>query len=149
MPTAILQKNVQDYVFAGKSKYPPIIETPSGIALLEIQGTININDRALTAGSVSDLSNGLDNFNPYLRRKIGKIDFSNHENGEIVMEVDEHQRLRGKITKLKQPLGLLKLNKDDDNTVGNDENAEIEIPIVEIITHKVVFATRPEPLIKI
>lgn len=47
------------------------------------------------------------------------------------------QLLRGNIQKLAAPLAVLDVSNGD----------EPEIPVVDIITHKVVFSKRPEPML--
>lgn len=190
--TLIRKNNVnQDY-----NALPSVLKTPSGLALLEIQGSIYVGSRPLIdfghgLGLLQETQQDEDNEEEdknYLHfdnstvelQKLGRFDFSNLEKGgnEVLLYIGDHQRLRGKIVQLKTPLAVLQMNphqncdghsmgQDNDvnmappssnvsidstrdnyhRQVAYDEKANVEIPILEIIRHKLVFATRPEPVV--
>lgn len=73
---------------------PELIRTPSGMAIVEIQG--EVVSHTLKEGT----------------RRVGTIEFSGNT---AVMVIDGKQRMRGSIKKLDKPLGMLKmdpLNRD-------------------------------------
>uniref|UniRef100_A0A060T590 ARAD1B02772p n=1 Tax=Blastobotrys adeninivorans TaxID=409370 RepID=A0A060T590_BLAAD len=165
---------------------PPIVKTPSGVALIEIQGTINVGSQPLTSSELhlsvneDEQENGVQalEFEPSAyERTIGRFDFSRmDQTGEVVLDIGHHQRLRGKVVKLKNPLALLQMNPGVDREelearaqeVGASQvhsqsqaqskvpgstqsadnvNESVDIPVLEIITHKISFTTRPEPIV--
>lgn len=166
---------------------PPIVNTPSGVALIEIQGTINVGSRPLTSSELhlsvneDEEESGVQalEFEPSAyERTIGRFDFSRMEQtGEVVLDIGHHQRLRGKVVKLKSPLALVQMNPGVEReelearaqevgasqahsqsqaqskvagtsaqSVGN-VNESVDIPVLEIITHKISFTARPEPIV--
>lgn len=142
MPVANLKKID---INIGNIIVPSILKTPTGLLLIEVQGTLHIGQKAL----VSSGSLGLDANETVSKAShdlIGVFDFSELEKGgkEIVLNVDQHQRLRGKIVKLKDPIAILRTDAISDST-NPDEPPEI--PIVDIVEFKAVFSNMPEPIV--
>lgn len=124
---------------------PSILKTPTGLLLIEVQGTLHIGQKAL----VSSGSLGLDANETVSKAShdlIGVFDFSELEKGgkEIVLNVDRHQRLRGKVVKLKDPIAIVRTDAVSDST--NPDEAP-EIPIIDIVEFKAVFSNMPEPVV--
>ncbi|CAN6674913.1 hypothetical protein TRVA0_072S00122 [Trichomonascus vanleenenianus] len=154
MPTAVIEK-ADDYgsIDQVPNRFPEVLHTPSGIALVEIQGIINVNDKPLL-GSELDLAkfegyqSDDDDITPgVIRKHLGQFDFSKFDKGEVTLEVGDNQILRGKVAKLRTPLAVLEMSSSTASS-SQDQNANTTIPIVEIIRHKITFSLRPEPLIK-
>ena len=107
------------------------MQTPSGLAILEIQGTINLpaplpNETSTPVGRL--VFPEYDEKNPA----------SNNESQKTVhLYVGKHQRLTGEVKKLPNPLAVLQKRH-------NSENEELEI--AEIVHYKILFSHRPEPV---
>lgn len=112
---------------------PNILQTPSGLAILEIQGTVN---STLQTEPGSNLP-------------LGKLDFplynANAPAGDnawqkrVHLYVGKHQRLTGEVKKLPQPVAVLR------KVPGESADGQA-LEVAEIIYHKVLFASRPEPV---
>lgn len=115
---------------------PGLIQTPSGLALLEIQGTLNS-----TAGGETDEigQSAID---------IGKLSFplyhpadtSNSKDWQkkVHLYVGSNQRLTGELKKLPNPVAIIRKRQ----TPGE---ASEDLEMVDIIYYKLSFTHRPEP----
>ncbi|KAK4250076.1 Ctf8-domain-containing protein [Corynascus novoguineensis] len=143
---------------------PPLLQTPSGLALLELQGTINLPpfppDTAPTSpafGAAAKASSSPSSALPTI--PIGRLHFPDYDGStsgdstvwtkRVWMYVGEHQRLHGEVKKLPRAIavlrrrrGALKLGDDRDQEGTSTE----ELEVVEIVKWKVVFSSRPEPV---
>lgn len=115
---------------------PPLLQTPAGLAILELQGTINVPDPDDASSSVS----------------IGRIDFPDYRPdaldpsstawmNQVYLYVGQHQRLTGEVRKLLRPLAVIRRRGE-----GGDDDAVEDIEIVDIVKYKLVFSNRPEPV---
>ncbi|KAL9013188.1 MAG: hypothetical protein Q9173_002098 [Seirophora scorigena] len=132
-------------VHPGQNPLPDLLQTPSGLAILEIQGTINtpVPDNAVT-GHAGDSSSP--------STLVGRIvfpDFRPHDPTgstawmkRVHLYVGSHQRLTGGVTKLSSPLAVIRRKPESDASVAGTE----ELEIAEIIYYKVLFSSRPEPV---
>ena len=155
------------------SPLPSLLHTPVGLAILEIQGTINIPD--LESGATST--------------RIGKLVFPDYDaerdadrEGAWMKKVwlyVGHQRMLGEVKKLGKPLGVVgrkgtlneseidttsegkgKSDRDAGDSMDIDQDVEDalargkeaenhgeveELEILEIVRWKIVFSSRPEP----
>lgn len=112
------------------SSLPQLLHTPSGLAILEIQGTIN-TPAATGSGepaAVGHLTYPL--YNPALN---GEEDLGWMK--RVYLYVGKHQRMTGEVKKLGQPIAVIRKK-------GQGEDLEI----AEIVRYKVLFAHRPEPV---
>ncbi|ROV97092.1 hypothetical protein VMCG_07479 [Cytospora schulzeri] len=120
---------------ANTSTLPQLLQTPSGLALLELQGTFN-----------TPAPDGPDD----TRVPLGRLDFPDYRPDSITfdpsstawmkrvyMYVGQHQRLTGEVKKLPRAVGVVRRREG----VEGDE-----LEIVEIVKHKIVFSSRPEPV---
>ncbi|KAI5820802.1 putative sister chromatid cohesion protein Ctf8 [Pyronema omphalodes] len=115
---------------------PQLLQTPSGLAIIELQGTINHpNDGSL----------------------IGTFIFPQDDDKEkgkkVWLYIGSHQRMLGEMKKLGTPLGVLRRRERGDVNMDIMETEEEkwsgeELEIVEVVYWKVVFAGRPEPVTK-
>lgn len=125
---------------------PQLLQTPSGLALLELQGTINL-PAAAEEGSQQQ---------PHI--PIGRLDFPDYRPDSITfdasstawmrrvyMYVGQHQRLTGEVKKLPRAVGVVRRRQQPGGGGGDDDRAE-ELEVVEIVKYKIVFSSRPEPV---
>lgn len=128
---------------------PEILHTPSGLAIIEIQGTLH-----LPSSSSTDT-------HPVATARIGRLDFplleKQHppEKGvsdawmkSVHLYIGQHQRMTGEVKKLAKPLAIIR--KSNSNVTPQDSsvasaNVE-ELEMVDIIRYKLVFSHRPEPV---
>lgn len=137
---------------------PTLLQTPSGLALLELQGTINLPPASETSRTTPDSIN---------RVPIGRLHFPDYHPSTTApgdtswmkrawLYVGEHQRLQGEVKKLPKALGVLRrragAGAQGQGVQGRDgkeegEGAkEGELEVVEVVKYKIVFSQRPEPV---
>jgi chromosome transmission fidelity protein 8 len=129
---------------------PQLLQTPSGLALLEMQGTINTpsppnqdeDDATSQPGSYET--------------PIGRLVFPDYEPGSsgggewqkrVYLYVGMHQRLTGEVKKLPKAIAIIR-KRAPSGTEGSSKvgaGAE-ELEIVEIVKFKIIFSNRPEPV---
>ncbi|KAF1851897.1 uncharacterized protein K460DRAFT_373795 [Cucurbitaria berberidis CBS 394.84] len=141
---------------------PALLHTPSGLALLELQGTVHFPPPTASSQATT---------------QIGKLVFplyhpSNDPSDtkwmkRVYMYVGKGQRMTGECKKLGKPIGVVK-KRERGGTTGIDENGngrgsedvemggvdgegeqtvmEEELEIVEVVRYKIVFSSRPEPI---
>ncbi|KAK7921407.1 chromosome transmission fidelity protein 8 [Apiospora marii] len=142
---------------------PPLIQTPSGLALLELQGTINLPHHA---GAEDD-----DDNNNAPEIPIGRIWFPDYNPNaldpsstawmkRVHMYVGQHQRMTGEVKKLPRAIAVIRKRSagvaaGDTEMTGDlaskptataDDSSTEDLEIVEIIKYKLVFSSRPEPV---
>ena len=143
---------------AALNPLPPLLHTPGGRAILEIQGTIHAP--AVPDSSVLSECAGV---------PIGNLVFPLYSEGmkeddtqwmkRVYLYVGKHQRLTGEVKKLAKPLGVLgrRMREEGEDMegvegLGGTENGskesrdEDELEILEVVKYKIVFSTRPEPV---
>ncbi|KAI9847395.1 MAG: hypothetical protein M1837_002584 [Sclerophora amabilis] len=148
--------------FSGSSNpLPELLQTPSGLALLELQGTINMPVPEPVALS-SEASRGADH-----ETSIGRVVFPDYSPSDssnnsdmswmkrVYLYVGKHQRLTGEVKKLPNPMAIIRRR---DRPISENEPMEVdeggrgmstrdeELEIVEVITWKILFSQRPEPV---
>ncbi|KAF2404954.1 hypothetical protein EJ06DRAFT_525530 [Trichodelitschia bisporula] len=116
---------------------PPLLQTPSGLALLELQGTI----QAPGASTDADAT------------EVGKLVFPLHTADtppgdgpwmkRVYLYVGKHQRLTGEVKKLPQAVAVLRRRETEDPTVPE---GDAEVEVVDVVKYKLVFSSRPEPV---
>ncbi|KAF2233239.1 hypothetical protein EV356DRAFT_503828 [Viridothelium virens] len=121
---------------------PPLLHTPTGLAILEIQGTINFPSNPnpdptpnLTPTSSSTPSIPIGHLVFPDDASTEGRDTSGKHDRRVYLYVGKHQRLTGEMRELGKPLGVLRKR----------ERGE-ELEIVEVVRWKVMFASRPEPV---
>lgn len=124
------------------SPLPQLLQTPSGLALLELQGMVNMPQAA--------------EGEPASSVEIGRIDFPDYvpdAEGSAWMKrvhlwVGQHQRLTGEVKKL--PKAMAVVRRRDNGTVtgsgGESEEQGDNLEVVEIVKYKIMFSNRPEPV---
>jgi len=128
---------------------PQLLQTPSGLALLEMQGTINLpehdDEDTISTGDVKSQET-----------PIGRLVFPDYDpqasvgdNGwmnRVYLYVGMHQRMTGEVKKLPKALAVIrKVKREDDEPMDDDERSE-ELEVVEIVKFKILFSIRPEPV---
>lgn len=131
-PSATLHPRGPSASSTSSNPLPPLLHTPAGLALLELQGTINLP-------------------NPDEAINIGRLDFPDYQPDAITFDpastawmrrvyffVGQHQRLTGEVKKLPRAVAVVKRREGEE---GKDE-----LEVVEIVKYKIVFSSRPEPV---
>ncbi|KAF2658454.1 hypothetical protein K491DRAFT_593132 [Lophiostoma macrostomum CBS 122681] len=145
---------------ANLNPLPPLLHTPTGLALLELQGTIHFPTPADPSTS------------PFTR--IGTLVFPLYNpeiNGaedtkwmkRVYLYVGENQRLAGEVKKLGKGFAVVRRRERvgdgeemegveredaDGDMVDRGQGTQEELEIVELVKYKIVFSTRPEPVSK-
>ena len=124
------------------SPLPQLIQTPSGLALLELQGIIN-----LPQDSQGEILANVD---------IGSLHFPDYVPGaegsawmkRAHLFVGQHQRLTGEVKKLPKAMAIVRKreNRILQNSAGSYTEPGENLEVVEIVKYKLIFANRPEPV---
>lgn len=133
---------------------PPLLHTPAGLALLELQGTINLPP--------DDDGDGVTAPSPV---GIGRVDFPDYDPHGLTFDpastawmrraylyVGQHQRLTGEVRKLPRAVGVVRRRprrgSGEGEGAGGDQGGEEveELEVLEIVKYKIVFSSRPEPV---
>lgn len=132
---------------ASTNPLPQLLQTPSGLALLELQGTINlpstegiIEDEPDTAQAVYETPIGRLVFPEYVPGTVGGGSWQKR----VYLYVGKHQRLTGEVKKLPKAMAVIRKRTVDKAAVRDVEQDELEI--VEIVKWKIIFSLRPEPV---
>lgn len=121
---------------------PPLLHTPSGLAILELQGSV-LAEHGDVQGSTAAL--------PLGKLLFPSADGQDSMNGgdwdgkRVFLFVGKHQRMTGEVKKLAKPLAIVRrsgpgASADDDAATGDD------LEITEVAYFKILFAHRPEPM---
>ncbi|PBP21995.1 sister chromatid cohesion protein Ctf8 [Diplocarpon rosae] len=137
-----------------KNPLPQLLQTPSGLALLEMQGTINLPSQddqdsiateSQTGAITKETPIGRLIFPDYDPEKPGNMAWMKR----VYLYVGKHQRLTGEIKKLPKALAVIRkrLGKEEHmmELDGEEERTE-ELEVVEIVKYKILFSIRPEPV---
>lgn len=120
---------------------PQLLHTPSGLAILELQGTINFPSTSTSEeDSTSTPSSSA--------TEVGRLVFPHYTPGisdpnggawmkRVYFYIGKHQRMTGEIKKLAKTLAVLR------KAEGKEEGA---VEVVEIVRYKILFGSRPEPV---
>jgi chromosome transmission fidelity protein 8 len=119
---------------------PQLLHTPSGLAILELQGTINFPTTTASEDTSPSDTNA--------STEVGRLVFPHYTEGisdpkggawmkKVYFYIGRHQRMTGEIKKLGKPLAVLR------KAEGKEEGA---VEVVEIVRYKILFGSRPEPV---
>ncbi|KAK5304955.1 hypothetical protein LTR99_004021 [Exophiala xenobiotica] len=127
---------------------PSLLQTPSGLAILEIQGTIH-GPSLHSEEQISETQT----------TTIGRLEFPLYSSTEpaagkwmkkVYLYVGKHQRLTGEIKKLAKPLAIIRKCDGNDQPNGTDATSASatceDLEVVEIVKYKLLFSGRPEPV---
>lgn len=135
---------------------PPLLHTPTGLALVEIQGTIHFPPPSSLATSTAVGKLVFPLYNPLLH---GEEDTKWMK--RVYLYVGENQRMVGECKKLGRPFAIVRKRGggggegDAEGEEGAMEGVQRrgagegdgeELEIVEVVKYKVVFSGRPEPV---
>lgn len=136
---------------------PHVIQTRAGLALLEIQGTINLPDHG--DEDAYNSTSGKEEEGKVMETPIGRLVFPDYEGDEggdkwmkrVYLYVGKHQRLTGEVKKLPKAIAVIKKRNSQvgGQGVGATEGEEVateELEVVEIVKYKILFSIRPEPV---
>ncbi|KAL2072996.1 hypothetical protein VTL71DRAFT_10320 [Oculimacula yallundae] len=134
---------------------PQLLQTPSGLALLEMQGTINLPSLDDEDFMSTEPQSGIAS----QETPIGRLIFPNYDPADpsntawmkrVYLYVGKHQRLTGEVKKLPKALAVIRkrdLGVEGQMEVDEDEEGRIEqLEVVEIVKYKILFSIRPEPV---
>ncbi|KAM0325366.1 hypothetical protein ACHAQA_007351 [Verticillium albo-atrum] len=121
---------------------PQTIQTPSGLALLELQGTINLPEDSVDSDGKATQS-----------IPVGRIDFPDYHPDtqdanstawmkRVYLYVGPHQRLTGEVKKLPKAIAIVRKKDGANLSLDGEEHLEV----AEIVKYKLVFSHRPEPV---
>ncbi|KAJ5545031.1 hypothetical protein N7535_006581 [Penicillium sp. DV-2018c] len=126
---------------------PTLLQTPSGLALLELQGTINVpSTEHEDENSMMDSTSTSNDPTSTFETPIGKLMFPDHSihnpddtkwMKRAYLYVGRFQRMTGEVKKLPRPIAVLRKRRG-----SGDE----ELEVVEIVRYKIFFKSRPEPV---
>ncbi|PQE17159.1 sister chromatid cohesion Ctf8 protein [Rutstroemia sp. NJR-2017a WRK4] len=139
---------------------PKLLQTPSGLALLELQGTINLPAYDIED---DDTVHDQEHQGHMQQTSIGRLIFPEYDaqnpdnlksTKRVYLYVGKHQRLTGEVKKLPKAFAVLRKRNPtatsiDDHDVfmeGQESGTQDELEIVEIVKWKILFSTRPEPV---
>ncbi|KAG9234894.1 Ctf8-domain-containing protein [Amylocarpus encephaloides] len=128
---------------------PQLLQTPTGLALLELQGTINLPSHNLSLEAQSETSIGRLIFPEYDAQDKASTAWMKR----VYMYVGKHQRLTGEVKRLPKAIAVIRKKTDGsqsriDPDGGAEQDAGIveDLEIVEIVKYKIIFSSRPEPV---
>ncbi len=128
-------RQISSSTTAQANPLPQLLQTPSGLAILELQGTINLPG----GGAEEPLALGRLDFPDY---RADALDPSSTAwMRRVYLYVGRHQRLAGEVKKLAMPLAVVRRCGD-----GADGETPEELQVVELVKYKLVFSQRPEPI---
>ncbi|BCR83395.1 Ctf8 family protein [Aspergillus chevalieri] len=133
---------------------PNTLQTPSGLALLELQGTINFpstEEQQPDKQQSQDQDQAENGAAPTAtdttyETPLGKLMFpdyspqttSNDDTSwmkRVYLYVGRYQRMTGEVKKLPQPIAVVQRRGETD-----------ELEILEVVKFKMIFKSRPEPV---
>ncbi|KAK5997991.1 hypothetical protein PT974_00360 [Cladobotryum mycophilum] len=127
---------------SSSSSLPQILQTPSGLAILELQGSINLPQDS-DGETLKHVDMGRIEFPDYSPDAIGSGWMK-----RVYMYIGQHQLLIGEVKKL--PRALAVVRKRENKVIQGSHGASMEegenLEVVEIVTHKIMFSGRPEPV---
>ncbi|KAM0258295.1 hypothetical protein ACHAQJ_003937 [Trichoderma viride] len=121
---------------------PTLLQTPSGLAMLELQGTINLPQDA-NGETLKDVEAGRLEFPEYSPDAIGTAWMK-----RVYMYIGQHQRLTGEVKKLPKAIAVVRKrqNKMLQSSSGPYMEEGDNLEVVEIVKYKLMFTIRPEPV---
>lgn len=179
MPTTTASINLHLSSSCPSTSHPPpnlptLLRTPSGLALLELQGTVNFPSYTTDTTTNTSTEVNTDDNSTYSspsddtpqqsapKNQIGRLIFPDYDPSStdtawmrrVYMYVGEHQRLMGEVKKLPMPIAVVRRRVADggirerggDGMEIDGEEREEGLEVVEVVKYKLVFTQRPEPV---
>lgn len=123
---------------------PPVIQTPAGLALLELQGTINLPPSDEEHGSTPGVDIGRLLFPDY--HPDTQDSSSTAWMKRVHLFIGQNQRLTGEVKKLPKAIAILRKRQATSETDMEIDSTGQDLEIVEIVKYKLMFNHRPEPV---
>lgn len=135
---------------------PQLLQTPSGLAILELQGTFHLPQQ-ISNHSQDGTNDDETASNGAKATTIGRLVFPLYDASKgntdtswmkrVYLYVGKHQRMTGEVKKLGKPLAVIRKREVASGEGEAEGGAKLdELEIVEIVRFKVLFAHRPEPV---
>jgi chromosome transmission fidelity protein 8 len=145
MPAIPLHLRPTSNLPSSENPLPQLLHTPSGLAILELQGTFHFPPSSDPNGSTQLGKLVFPLYNPAINDSSDTKWMK-----RVYMYVGKGQRMMGECKKLGKPLGIVR-KVDSDTGMGgmdggNEGAREEELEIVEVVRYKIVFSSRPEPV---
>lgn len=131
---------------------PELLHTPAGLAILELQGTINFPSPETDDSEDQQPQNGggagQDGGQPptTFETPLGKLMFPEYspQNGkddtswmkQVYLYVGKYQRMVGQAKKLAKPIAVVQRRQGETD----------ELEVLDIVKYKLIFGSRPEPV---
>ncbi|KAF1359044.1 hypothetical protein EJ07DRAFT_62705, partial [Lizonia empirigonia] len=154
MPTVALHPPSAPTQSPTENPLPSLLHTPTGLALLEIQGTVHFPAPRAHATSTRVGKLVFPLYNPLLHGE-GDAKWMKR----VYLYVGDNQRMTGECRKLGKPFAVVRRRQrgaDGDGDVDDvqmemggadgDFEQQEELEIVEVVRYKIVFSGRPEPV---
>lgn len=132
---------------------PPFLQTPAGLAIIELQGRINLPEPPTNDDDDSSITPTNTTETPVGRIVFPDYSPTNDANDtkwmkRVYFYIGLYQRMTGEVKELPTPFGVIQRRKREvDNTVEEEEDGGMEeLEIVEVVRHRVIFSDRPEPV---
>jgi chromosome transmission fidelity protein 8 len=127
------------------SPFPSLLHTPTGLAILELQGTINLPSTESSEDQLRAPPIGRFTFPDY---RADSVSESTAWMKHVYFFVGQHQRLTGEVKKLPRPIAVIRRRERHHLTNAGQLGEELpdELQVVEIVRYKLVFSQRPEPV---
>ncbi|KAI9869449.1 MAG: hypothetical protein M1813_000238 [Trichoglossum hirsutum] len=149
VPIRLATKHHEGGFIGAANPLPQLLQTPSGLAILELQGTINLPP-------IDPLDTSAEHPNaPSQETPIGRLVFPEYSPvnppedtawmKRVYLYVGKHQRLTGEVKKLSNPTAVIRRRECTQGKAKVLDEAE-ELEIVEIVRWKILFSQRPEPV---
>lgn len=149
MPAVTLTSKVGTGSSLGGSPLPHLLQTPAGLAIIEIQGTIHAPlPRSQRDGADTDMESSTVTKTPVGRLEFPLFNATRDEKSEgpwmkkVHLYVGQNQRLNGEVKKLSKPLAVI---ANEGNSTAQSEGPA-ELQIIEVVRYKILFSSRPEPV---
>ena len=121
---------------------PNLLHTPSGLAIVEIQGTIHAPDVDESADPSQNIVGKL--VFPFYDASLPPEDTAWMK--RVYLYVGKHQRMTGEVKKLAKPLAVIRRRDISNGAENPSAGDDGELEIAEIVYYKILFAHRPEPV---
>lgn len=144
MPAVHLINNIPTNSQPSQNLIPSLLQTPAGLAIIEIQGTIHLP----SSDDHSDIEVGRLEFPLYDR--AAHSDKEGPWMKKAHLYIGKHQVLNGEVKKLSKPLAVISKTLDNefenpDTPPENDLQCD-QLNILSVIYYKIIFSSRPEPV---
>ncbi|KAF1916965.1 Ctf8-domain-containing protein [Ampelomyces quisqualis] len=142
MPSIPLHPRPLSFTPPTENPLPHLLHTPSGLAILELQGTFHFPAPTDPLGSTQLGKLVFPLYNPALNDPADTKWMK-----RVYLYVGKGQRMTGECRKLAKPLGVVRMVKrDGQGDVSMEGRQGEEMEIVEVVKWKIVFSSRPEPV---